>query len=115
MEYAVYRGEEFLFIDTRENVMKKMGWSINKMYEYASNYYKRNYPTGYCLVSLNPLFSEEEKYELDMYDDTTRFKVYKGMLDYKTSDIEVLASKLGIKETQVKYHLNRLKEDGYDV
>lgn len=27
-EYAVYKGEEFLFIDTRENIMKRLG--INK-------------------------------------------------------------------------------------
>ncbi len=35
-EYAVYKGEEFLFIDTRENIIKKLGINQNTFTFYMS-------------------------------------------------------------------------------
>lgn len=119
MEYAIYKGDKFLFMGAEDEVLNKFGWNRNTLMWVCSNEQlrrseesKRGWLIG---VPLNPLFNIKEKYEYDIKDNSTRYKIYCFRVDNPELSNKEIGDKLGLHITTVQSHLRALRSDGHNV
>lgn len=119
MEYAIYKGDEFLFMGAEDEVLNKFGWNRNTLMWMCSNQAVKRLEESergrIVGVPLNPLFNIEEKYEFDIEDDSTKYKIYCYRVDNPELSNKEIGDKLGLHITTVQSHLRSLRSEGYDV
>ena len=116
MEYAIYKGDEFLFMGTEEEVLRKFGWNKQRLAWVSSSYSEKlndNAEKGWLVaVRLNDLFTEEEKMQFDIKDDSVKSKVYRAKKKYPNKTNKEIARIVGISETFFKNQIRILRNEG---
>ena len=119
MEYAIYKGDEFLFMGTEEEVLNKFGWSEERLAWINSSYSEKlddGSERGWLVaVRLNDLFTEEEKVMFDIKDNSIKSRVYRAKKKYPDKTNEEIAKHLGVSRGFLQRQLRKIREEGSDV
>ena len=119
MEYAIYKGDKFLFMGTEEEVLRKFGWNKKRLAWVSSSYSEKlndNAEKGWLVaVRLNDLFTEEEKVKYDIKDNSIKSRVYRAKKKYPNKTNEEIARHLGMSRAFFQNQLQLIRSEGCDV
>lgn len=119
MEYAIYKGDKFLFMGTEEEVLRKFGWNKQRLAWVSSSYSEKlndNAEKGWLVaVRLNDLFTEEEKMMFDIKDNSIKSRVYRAKKKYPDKTNEEIAKILGVSVGFLQTQLRKIREEGSDI